>query len=250
MRPEDREQDSSGSYTIWEGFGHTSEEGPALNGQSKAVRAHRWVRAHIDSGHFAPGARLVLDQIARELGISPVPVREALRMLEAEGLVEFERNIGARVRMANAIEYEHAMQTLAIVEGAATGLSAGSLTAVDLRRARTANEKLRRCLEDFDPLAFTRLNHEFHEALFCRCANADLLELVVRGWQRLQLLRQSTFSFVPERAVQSVDEHDHLLRLVESQAEPLEIEVASREHRLNTLRAMHEYQRESVVRSR
>ncbi|WP_279433308.1 GntR family transcriptional regulator [Micromonospora sp. KC606] len=179
---------------------------------------------------------------ARDLAVSPVPVREALRMLEAEGLVEFERNVGARVRMVETAEYEHTMQALAIVEGAATGLSAPSVRAEDLRRARSANQKLRQCLDDFDLAAFTRKNREFHEALFCRCPNPQILDLVVRGWQRLQMPRQSTFSSVPERARQSIDEHDALLELIESHADPLDIEVATRRHRLNTLQAMREYQ--------
>jgi outer membrane cobalamin receptor len=62
----------------------------------------------------------VLAKIAEDLGVSVVPVREAIRRLEAEGLVKFERNVGATVAGIDPTEYLYTMQTLSIVEGAAT----------------------------------------------------------------------------------------------------------------------------------
>ena len=78
--------------------------------------------------------------------------------------------------------------------------------------------------------------------LFEECPNPHILDLVHRGWNRLTVLRDSTFSFVPGRARESVDEHERILRLIESGAEPLEIELAARRHRLATLDALHAYQ--------
>jgi DNA-binding GntR family transcriptional regulator len=59
----------------------------------------------------------VLGTIAGELGMSVVPVREAIRQLEAEGLVMFERNVGARVSMVDDTAYRFSMQSLSILEG-------------------------------------------------------------------------------------------------------------------------------------
>ena len=72
------------------------------------------------TGPYYPGYRLVLAKIAEDLGVSVVPVREAIRRLEAEGLVKFERNVGATVSGIDPTEYLYTMQTLSIVEGAAT----------------------------------------------------------------------------------------------------------------------------------
>jgi DNA-binding GntR family transcriptional regulator len=82
------------------------------------------VKARIVEGTYTPGYRLVLAKIAEDLGFSVVPVREAIRRLEAEGLVKFERNVGATVSGIDPTEYLYTMQTLSIVEGAATALSA------------------------------------------------------------------------------------------------------------------------------
>ncbi|MET1019099.1 MAG: GntR family transcriptional regulator, partial [Microterricola sp.] len=103
---------------------------------SKAQRSYRYISERINDGRYVPGFRLVLGRIAKELDVSVVPVREAIRRLEAEGLVTFERNVGAQVALIKETEYLHTMQTLAIVEGAATALSAPHLTPDHLRRAR------------------------------------------------------------------------------------------------------------------
>ncbi|MER7014255.1 GntR family transcriptional regulator [Saccharopolyspora sp. NPDC000359] len=210
---------------------------------SKSQQAYEWLHERIVTHRFTPGYRLVLSQIAAELGISAVPVREAIRRLEAEGLVTFEKNIGAQVALVDEGEYVTTMQTLAVVEGAATGFSAPLLTAEDLAEARAVNQRMRECLEHFDPRRFTELNEEFHAVLFARCPNEHITDLVRRGWSRLRLLRNSTFSFVPGRAVQSVAEHDRLITLIEDGADPLDIELAARRHRTATLDALRHFQR-------
>jgi DNA-binding GntR family transcriptional regulator len=208
---------------------------------SKAQLSYDWIKERISDGTFVPGYRLVLGQIAKELDVSVVPVREAIRMLEAEGLVTFERNVGAQVALVKEAEYLHTMQTLAVVEGVATSLSAPFVTAGDIARARVINAEMIACLEHFDPPRFTQLNLDFHSVLFEHCPNPHILDLVHRGWNRMKVLRDSTFSFVPGRARESVREHEALLQLIERGADNLELELAARAHRTATLDAFLAY---------
>jgi DNA-binding GntR family transcriptional regulator len=225
-----------------------TDAAPSAPTQSKSQRAYRWVKERIASQEFSPGYRLVLGTIAGELGMSVVPVREAIRQLEAEGLVTFERNVGARVSMVDDSQYRFSMQALSVLEGTATALGARRLTADDLRDARRINELMIQTLEHFDPRAFTRLNHEFHAVLFAACPNPRLLDLVHAEWGRLGNLRDSTFSFVPGRAAQSVREHEGILQLIEAGAPLGEIERAARRHRSATLDAflIHEHPDEAL----
>ncbi|MFF2369959.1 GntR family transcriptional regulator [Agromyces sp. NPDC058110] len=213
-----------------------------MSGESKSQKAYRFIRERIDDGRYVPGYRLVLGQIAGELDMSVVPVREAIRRLEAEGLVTFERNVGAQVALIKETEYLHTMQTLALVEGAATALSAPTLTPDHLRRAREVNERMRQTLDDFDPVRFTSLNLEFHAVLFEECPNPHILDLVHRGWNRMKVLRDSSFSFVPGRAHESVAEHERILDLIADGADALDIELCARAHRTATLDAVLAYQ--------
>jgi DNA-binding GntR family transcriptional regulator len=221
-----------------------AERSSASGTQSKSQRAYQWIKARISNGSYSPGYRLVLGQIAKDLDVSVVPVREAIRLLEAEGLVTFERNVGAQVTMIEPTEYVYTMQTLGLVEGAATALSAPDITQDDIRRAREINTQMIESLDNFQPHRFTELNLAFHSVLFERCTNPHILDLVHRGWNRMNVLRDSTFSFVPGRARESVREHEELLRLIESGAGALEIELSARAHRTATLDAFLAYQAE------
>jgi len=205
---------------------------------NKAERAYISIKENITDGTFGPGYRLVLGQIAKDLDVSVVPIREAIRRLEAEGLVTFTANVGAQVVATNAREYQYTMETLSLVEGWATASAAAHITSTDIALARKINSEMRDCLEHFDPERFTALNHEFHAVIFEHCSNLHILDLVHRGWNRLATIRESTFFYVPGRAHQSVIEHDILLDLIENKAPSLEIEIAARDHRLATL---HEY---------
>lgn len=210
--------------------------GPAAS-SSKAERAYQLIKERIEDGSYGPGVRLILDQLARELSVSAVPVREAIRRLEAEGYVVFTRNLGARVASIDRDQYRHTIQALAIVEAAATALAAPHLSARTLRDARRVNERMRASMVAFDPAAFTRLNEEFHRLLCSACPNPHLLGLVEREWSQMALIRRSSFVFVPGRARASVAEHDLLLDLIESRASEQKIERAARSHKLATLDA-------------
>ncbi|MFV8165274.1 GntR family transcriptional regulator [Mycobacterium sp. 134] len=205
---------------------------------SKSERAYQAIRTEIATGKWSAGHRLVLTRIAESLGISVVPVREALRRLEAEGLVTFERNLGATVSFLDVDEYTWAMQTLAVVEAAATGYSAPLLSKRACDSARAINARMRETLLNFDPSDFTELNEQFHRTLCSACPNTHLNDLVDVGWARMAVLRTSTFGFVPGRAEASVNEHEHLLDLIEAGASRTDIERAAREHRESTLNAV------------
>ncbi|MGJ8720268.1 MAG: GntR family transcriptional regulator [Salinibacterium amurskyense] len=217
-------------------------DGIEVSTSSKSEQAYAFIQKRIVDGSYTAGYRLVLGQIAKQLNVSVVPVREAIRRLEAEGLVTFERNVGAHVAMVDEREYFYTMETLSLVEGAATALSAPLITAEQLAQARAINAQMIECLKDLDPHRFTELNRAFHSVLFERCPNPHVLDLVHRGWGRLSALRDSTFSFVPGRARESVEEHENLLHLIESDAPFREIELAARMHRSGTLDALLSYQ--------
>ncbi|NDK31922.1 GntR family transcriptional regulator [Nesterenkonia haasae] len=211
--------------------------GPHVQRTSKSQLTYDWIRERILKREFNPGYRLVLSSIAAELSVSVVPVREAVRRLEAEGLVEFERNVGARVAMVDEPEYVETMQSLGVLEGAATALALPHITAEDIARAQSINDQMRAMLADFDPAVFTTMNEKFHRAICHRCPNSHISMLVDRGWERMAGLRSSTFSFVPNRAPHSVEEHDHILRLIREDADPTKIEMTVRRHKWRTVEA-------------
>ncbi|KKO78140.1 MULTISPECIES: GntR family transcriptional regulator [Corynebacterium] len=204
-------------------------------GESKSQQAYNWISERIRTRDYEPGYRLVLATIADELGISVVPVREAIRQLEAEGMVTYERNVGASVTTYNREAYYESMDIVATVEANATAQSAPYLNAEDIARAREINQRMRELDIHHDPEEFTQLNKEFHSVLFSKCPNERLKDLVVDQWKQLEYHRVSTFRYVPERAQESTREHEQLVSLIEAGAEPAYIEKVARQHRLATL---------------
>lgn len=208
---------------------------------SKAEQAYAVLKARITDGTYGPGYRLVIDQLAREHGISSVPWRESLRRLEAEGWVEIVPNVGALVRTFDAHAFERTIRLLARLEGLATAVSAPHLTADDLAEARAFNAQMAEALASFDTNLFGRLNRRFHEVLCSKSDDTRLNELLANEWARLDFIRRSAYWHAPGRAQASVAEHEELVALIERGADPDEIETAARQHEVNTLVAVTTY---------
>ncbi|MFF8593932.1 GntR family transcriptional regulator [Streptomyces sp. NPDC015220] len=207
---------------------------------SKAEVSYELLRSRILDGTYGPGYRLVLSQLARETGVSTIPLREALRRLQSDGLVEVVRNIGARVAVFDAAQVEHSLQVLARLEGYATAICAPHMTAGHIERSRKINARMTKALEDFDPASFTALNREFHFSIYEHCPDRHLVSLLEAEWARLDHMRRSTFTYVPGRARRSVTEHERMLELIETGATTQEIEQVACAHKIATADALHQ----------
>jgi len=207
---------------------------------SKQERTYAVLRQRIVDGVYGPGHRLVIDALARELEVSQMPVREAIRRLEAEGWVTYVRNQGAQVAPIDAASWTEAMGTLAVLEGYATALAAPELTADDRARMREINAEMLAAIEALDVLAVSERNLAFHRVVHERCPNAHLRRELQQIEERLDSLRRSIFLYIPMRGRVSIEEHEALLALIERGADPLEIELAAREHKLHTVAAYEE----------
>jgi len=214
---------------------------------SKQQLAYTMIREGIISGRFGPDHRLVLDELSRELAVSTVPVREAIRRLEAEGLVRFEPNVGPRVTALDADEFDAVMRVLALLEGYATACAAPYIDAGTADAARAVNERMRVAVAANKAVLVSRLNREFHTMLHDQCRNDHLLTLLRRTWARLDLIRRSIFLYIPLRGVTSVEEHEHLLKLIERSADAAEIEAHVRNHEIRTADAFAEHQRHAAT---
>ena len=165
--------------------------------------------------------------------MSVVPVREAIRMLQAEGVVTFERNVGARVAFVDEAAYLQIMQSLAVVEGAATALAAPALTDAQLAEAEAVNDELAALLDgDFDSARYAKLNRRFHEILTAACPNPELVAMAAAQHARLTTVRDDSCAFTSAGSRASVAEHAELLTLIRTHADSMQIEQHMREHRL------------------
>ncbi len=170
----------------------------------------------------------MIDGLAAELGVSALPVREAIRRLEAEGLVVYRPNVGAQVAPADPGVFEHELTVLAVLEGYATALAAPRLEKGDLTRLRRATDEMATAMGRMDPLAFGRHNREFHEVFYERCPNPALVEMLREVERRLDAIRRTVFTHIPYRGAESIAEHRELIELVAGGTSTDRIETKAR----------------------
>ncbi len=209
---------------------------------TKQEQVYALLRERILDGEYGPGYRLVIDRIAAAAGVSALPVREAVRRLEAEGLVVFRPNSGAQVSPADPALWEETMTVLAVLEGYATAAAAPALAAGALEALGRETDAMAACLESFDALGFADANRRFHHVLHEACGNAALLDLLRSTERRLDALRRTVFTRIPYRGSDSIAEHRRLIALLRAGADAGEIERAAREHKLATVAAFRAWQ--------
>jgi DNA-binding GntR family transcriptional regulator len=215
---------------------------------NKAERTYATLRRRILVGTYEPGRRLVLDALAREMGVSPVPVREALRRLEAEGWVVYTRNVGAQVAPINEERWEEEMRVLAILEGHASALASPHMLPSDFRSLSSINDRLASSVQSADVLEASKLNRAWHSVIYARCPNVYLVQVIGETQERMDAIRPTVFASNPERGFESVAEHAIILRLLQRSAPFDDIERAAREHKIRTIDAVRDSaKRDEVV---
>lgn len=133
------------------------------------------LRTQINNGTLPPGARLVERELAAQFSVSRIPMREAIRQLAQEGLVELHLNRGAAVRILSEAEIGHIYHLRALLEGDAIFNSVPHLDSEALARAGLVHQLLE---EASSPEKQAALNLEFHNILYAACDNPRQLSLI------------------------------------------------------------------------
>ncbi len=188
---------------------------PLAAPRSLAEDAADRLREQIMTGGFGPGEHLVEAKIAEQLNISRGPVREAFKLLRAEGLVEEEPRRGTFVVRLESSDAREIYQLRAAIEGRAARLLAASRDPAALAELRVLVADIDAAVRSKDMLAVSRADLAFHEALCRLSGNGRLEEVFLRYVPVLRgLLR------LDERVYQSLDEialqHRPLLEAIEN----------------------------------
>jgi DNA-binding GntR family transcriptional regulator len=173
------------------------------------------IHDRITQGSLERGARIHQEDLAEGLGVSRTPVREALRRLAAEGLVEMRTNRGARVADVGQGDMRSAYEARLVIEPGAARLAAAQRQPAPLARMRAALSAQRRAIPDV--LRSFDANREFHIALVQASGNGFLLQFVQRLWvARIGEVIYERQSETPERMSLDADEHGQILTAIEA----------------------------------
>lgn len=212
-----------------------------------ADAVYQTLRHGIVHGELAPGERLRSDALASELRVSRTPVREALRKLEAEGLVAHS---GSRliVRALSEQDLTELFYVREALEGMAARLAAENATPSEIAEIRELLEDMAAVFRRGDVGALRRLTGEFHQ-LVCRAShNNRLLQSLKSLLDHVRQMQTSTL-YGEGRAAEALEEHRKLLQAIAAR-DGEAAERLAREHRRKTLELRKQMLREQLRQSR
>jgi DNA-binding GntR family transcriptional regulator len=211
-------------------MGATLRHGEVGNSSGVFERLRRWIL----EGEYEPDERLVEEQLAERLGVSRTPVRQALTMLEAEGLVEIAPNRGATVCSFSVEEVWDIYDLRAVLEGHAARRAAGRIEGRELDELRslaaemegTTPERFSDHEEEIRQLVAR--NQRFHGTIVTACRN-QRLERLVRRTVEIPLMFKAFFWYTPHERAISNHYHRQILHALE-QGDADRAEIVMREH--------------------
>lgn len=198
--------------------------------QSRTAYVLERLRADMDSGVINPGDQLRQTAIAKRYGVSPTPVREALRILAADGAIDYTSHRGATVRDFTPQMAEDLYRMRAELEGLACEIAAERMTDEGFQAVLRANEALvNATAAGEDPARLSVLNRELHFAIYAS-ASAVVVDSVRHLWERFT---PSVTLWGVKSFCQALDhDHDLILAALERR-DAAAARLAMREHILH-----------------
>lgn len=169
--------------------------------------AYRRLLEEIRAGRLLPGDRLRETELAEQLGVSRTPVREAIRQLEADGIVTHLPRQGATIRVLEYAEVVELYEMRAVLEGTAARMAARAASELELDELAALNADL--AASKFSAEA-ARLNRQFHAMLLDIARNRFLSKSMQSLQKSLMILGHTTLS-EGARTDQAAGEHEALL---------------------------------------
>jgi DNA-binding GntR family transcriptional regulator len=168
------------------------------------------LRVLITEGELAPGSRIAERQLCLRFGISRTPLREALKVLASEGLVELLPHRGARVTRISGPALRDAFEVVAALEALAGELAAARIDDAELVEIETLNDRMRTHFDRGELAQYFACNQRIHEAINRAARNPQLTEMYALVSNRVRRARYFA-NHSPDRWAEAMREHDAIL---------------------------------------
>lgn len=194
------------------------------------------IRAKISAGELAPGKRIPERELCDEFGVSRTPLREALKALAAEGLVELSPNRGAHVARLDRHDIEEVFEVMASLEALAGELACERITEAELAEVRALHYEMRAHYERANLPEYFRCNQRIHEAIIAAARNTTLQRVHESLAGRLQRARYVA-NLSGQRWAGAIAEHERILEALLERDAP-RLSGLLREHLRHKLEAV------------
>jgi DNA-binding GntR family transcriptional regulator len=164
---------------------------------------------------LAPGVKLNERELCETLGISRTPLREAIKVLAAEGLIEISPNRGATVSRMSAAEIQETFELMSGLEAMSGELACERITALELAQIKALHQAMLACKADNDLSGYYARNQEIHNAINAAAKNSVLTQTCLAVNRRLKALRFKS-NFQAEKWDRAVLEHEEMIEALEA----------------------------------
>lgn len=173
------------------------------------------IREMISTGVLSKGQKISEKFLCDTMGVSRTPVRESLRILHSEGLIDLVPHKGAFVSRPPMKEISDMFEVMSVLEGTCARLAVQKMQADDLKKIKILHQRLETHYTRSDHKAYLAANHDFH-VFIQELGGNPVLNDVINGLRQKILLYRHRQLYQPERFRQSIEEHRTLLEALES----------------------------------
>lgn len=204
-----------------------------VDGQPSSIQeqVYEKIRNNILSDVFDPSQRLLFEDLAASMAVSPVYVRDSLLRLEGEGLVNFDPARGFTVARFTIDDLKEIYYLRSLLEGAASELAAKNLSDKELGELESLCQKMEECLAQNNIDGMPRYNAVFHQIIYQAAKSPRMHGMIVNLWNGFL---KSSLSCLTLRSKETVEEHRAIYQALLSR-NPVEARIKTQEHIVSVL---------------
>lgn len=177
------------------------------------------IRDLIERGTLLPGEKIAEKQLCESFGVSRTPLREALKVLTSEGLVENLPNRGSRVVRLTRTGVQNTYDVMGALEGLSGELACPNITDAELARVRKLHQRMLEFYRRKEIKPYFEINQQIHEAILSASHNDVLIEMYNNLSQRVKRVRYSV-EMGEDNWAQAVSDHEAMLEALEARDGP------------------------------
>jgi DNA-binding GntR family transcriptional regulator len=188
--------------------------------KTKNEAIYEMLRQEILQAKIKPGEKIVVSDLSKKIGVSEIPIREAVKKLESEGFLTVMPHVGITVSKLDPDEVVEFYLIRIELESLASRLATPHINQEDIEYLTEKNQEMKSALDRDDPEMLAALNKQFHLKIYAAAKRPHLYKLIADLWDKVSWVR-SVFFLAPQIALDSLKEHDEIIEALRKRDDEL-----------------------------
>jgi DNA-binding GntR family transcriptional regulator len=204
--------------------------------KTKNEAIYEMLRQEILQAKIKPGEKIVVSDLSKKIGVSEIPIREAVKKLESEGFLTNMPHVGITVSKLDPDEVVEFYLIRIELESLASRLATPHINQEDIEYLTEKNQEMKSALQRDDPEMLAALNKQFHLKIYAAAKRPHLYKLIADLWDKVSWIR-SVFFLAPQIALDSLKEHGEIIEAIRKKDAEL-VGKLMREQKRHSLKAI------------